>query len=138
MSLFNTILEKLGISTHANASAPATPAATPEATSDSSIPSPSPSATQMTPAPVTPVDVTGKLDSLASQNAEKLNWKTSIVDLLKLLEIDSSLANRKELAKELHYSGSTDDSAAMNVWLHKAVLTKLSENGGQVPADLLD
>jgi len=84
------------------------------------------------------VDVAAKLDDLAAQHSEKLNWKTSIVDLLKLLNIDSSLTNRKELAKELNYTGSTDDSAAMNVWLHKAVLKKLSENGGQVPADLLD
>ncbi len=84
------------------------------------------------------MDVAAKLDDLAAQHSEKLNWKTSIVDLLKLLNIDSSLTNRKELAKELNYTGSTDDSAAMNVWLHKAVLKKLSENGGQVPADLLD
>jgi len=65
-----------------------------------------------------------------------LNWRTSIVDLLKLLGLDSSLAARKELASELHYTGSTEDSAAMNMWLHKQVMQKLAENGGKVPDDL--
>ena len=65
-----------------------------------------------------------------------MNWRTSIVDLLKLLDLDSSLAARKELAQELHYTGDTGDSAAMNIWLHKQVMHKLEENGGKVPAEL--
>jgi len=83
-----------------------------------------------------PVDVEAVMNDLASKNGEKLNWRTSIVDLMKLLKLDSSLSARKELAKELGYTGSTDDSAAMNIWLHKQVMRKLAENGGKVPADL--
>jgi hypothetical protein len=84
------------------------------------------------------VDVAAVLTEMASQQGQKLDWKRSIVDLMKLLGIDSSLANRKELAKELGYTGDTNDSAAMNVWLHKAVMRKLAENGGRVPAELKD
>lgn len=83
-----------------------------------------------------PVDVEAVLTKLASQNKEKLEWRTSIVDLMKLLDLDSSFAVRKELAHELHYTGSTSDSAAMNVWLHKQVMIKLAENGGKVPEAL--
>jgi hypothetical protein len=83
-----------------------------------------------------PVDVAAVLDGLASKNQQKLDWKHSIVDMLKLLGLDSSLQARQELAKELNYSGSTSDSAAMNIWLHKQVMQKLAENGGQVPAEL--
>lgn len=82
------------------------------------------------------VDVGAVMDGLASQSKEKLNWKTSIVDLMKLLKLDSSLQARKELAKELGYTGSTDDSATMNIWLHKEVMKKLAANGGKVPAEL--
>jgi hypothetical protein len=78
------------------------------------------------------------LNGLAAKNSEKLDWKHSIVDLMKLVGMDSSLAARKELAADLHYTGDTSDSAAMNIWLHKEVLKKLSENGGHVPADLLN
>lgn len=78
------------------------------------------------------------LDDMARNNPEKLNWKTSIVDLMKLLKLDSSLGERKELAKELGYSGDTSDSASMNIWLHKQVMKKLAANGGKVPADLQD
>jgi Domain of unknown function (DUF3597) len=84
-----------------------------------------------------PVDVTAILDDLASKNPEKLDWRKSIVDLMKLVGMDSSLAARKELAKDLNYTGDTGDSAAMNVWLHKAVITKIAENGGKVPKELL-
>ncbi len=84
------------------------------------------------------VDVAPILDKAVKDSGQQLNWKTSIVDLLKALKLDSSLASRKELAQELGYSGDTSDSATMNVWLHKAVIKKLSENGGKVPADLLD
>jgi Domain of unknown function (DUF3597) len=87
------------------------------------------------PAPV--VDVTGILDGLSSKSSEKLDWRNSIVDLMKLVGMDSSYSARVELAKELHYSGSTSDSAAMNIWLHQQVIKKIAENGGKVPQDLL-
>ena len=83
------------------------------------------------------VDVTAILDDLAAKNPEKLDWRKSIVDLMKLVDMDSSLASRKELAKDLNYSGDTSDSAKMNIWLHKEVIRKISENGGKVPQDLL-
>jgi len=82
------------------------------------------------------VDVEGVLKDLASKNKEKLDWRHSIVDLMKLLNLDSSLAARKELAKELQYTGNTKDTAAMNIWLHKQVMIKLAENGGKVPESL--
>ena len=84
------------------------------------------------------VDVGQVLADLSSKNGQALDYKRSIVDLMKLLGLDSSLENRKELAKELNYSGDTGDSAAMNIWLHKQVLKKLQDNGGKVPADLAD
>ena len=76
------------------------------------------------------------LTNLAGQNKEKLDWRSSIVDLMKLLDLDSSLSARKELAKELNYTGDMNDSARMNVWLHKQVMIKLAENGGKVPDSL--
>lgn len=90
------------------------------------------------PAPMQPVDVEAILTQLASSNGQKLNWRTSIVDLMKLLGMESSLDERKELAQELGYTGSTSDSAAMNIWLHKQVMKKLAENGGKVPASMMD
>lgn len=83
------------------------------------------------------VDIEQVLNDMSSKNPQKLNWRTSIVDLMKLVGMDSSLEARKELAKELNYSGDTNDSAAMNIWLHKQVMKKMSENGGKVPQDLL-
>lgn len=83
------------------------------------------------------VDVAAVLDGLAAKNPEKLDWKHSIVDLMKLVGMDSSLTARKQLAAELNYTGNPNDSASMNVWLHKEVLKKLSENGGKVPQELL-
>jgi 3-oxoacyl-ACP reductase-like protein len=83
------------------------------------------------------VDVAVILNGLAAKNAEKLDWKRSIVDLMKLVGMDSSLSARKQLATELHYTGDQNDSASMNMWLHKEVLKKLSENGGKVPPELL-
>jgi hypothetical protein len=85
-----------------------------------------------------PVDVEAILNNMQQQSGQQLNWRTSIVDLLKLLNLDSSLQARKELATELHYTGDTNDSASMNIWLHKQVMNKLAENGGKVPADLKD
>ncbi len=84
-----------------------------------------------------PVDVAAVMDRLADAHAEKLDWKRSIVDLMKLLDMDSSLSSRKELAAELNYDGDTSDSAKMNIWLHKQVLKKVADNGGRVPSDLL-
>jgi hypothetical protein len=88
-------------------------------------------------APPKTVDVAAILDGLAAKNPEKLDWKHSIVDLMKLVGMDSGFAARKQLATELHYAGDPNDSAAMNIWLHKQVLIKLSENGGKVPQELL-
>ncbi|MEP6992217.1 MAG: DUF3597 domain-containing protein [bacterium] len=83
-------------------------------------------------------DVSARLEEMASASSQKLDWKSSIVDLMKLVGIDSSMTNRKALAHELGFPGDTNDSASMNVWLHKAVMQKLAENGGTVPASLLD
>jgi hypothetical protein len=90
------------------------------------------------PTPTQPVDVEAVLNGLASSKGQKLNWRSSIVDLMKLLDLDSSLQHRKELAAELGYKGDTNDSATMNIWLHKQVMTQLAANGGKVPADLRD
>ncbi|MGV3512976.1 MAG: DUF3597 domain-containing protein [Novosphingobium sp.] len=96
-------------------------------------PAPAPAAT---PAPASQFDVEANLAEMAQ--GKDLNWRTSIVDLMKLLGIDSSLGNRKELAQELGYTGALDGSAEMNIWLHKATMRKLAENGGKVPATMLD
>lgn len=82
------------------------------------------------------VDVEAVLTGLAARNPQKLDWRHSIVDLMKLLDLDSSLAARKQLAQELGYGGAPDGSAAMNTWLHRAVMQRLAENGGRVPDDL--
>jgi Domain of unknown function (DUF3597) len=91
-------------------------------------------------APSTPptqtVDVAAIVDKAAAATGEKLAWRTSIVDLMKALNLDSSLNARKELAKELKYTGDTNDSATMNIWLHKQIMTKLAANGGKLPADI--
>jgi hypothetical protein len=112
--------------TVAGTAAPATPA---PAAPSPAAPAPSPSSA---------VDVTPILDAAVAGSGQKLDWRKSIVDLMKALDLDSSLAARKELADELGYTGAKDGSAEMNMWLHKALMKKLSENGGKVPADLLD
>jgi hypothetical protein len=89
-------------------------------------------------APMEEVDVEAILSAKAAHQGQQLNWRTSIVDLLKLLDIDSSLQARKELAQELDYKGDTGDSASMNIWLHRQVMNRLAANGGKVPADLRD
>lgn len=128
MSLFSKILATLGFGSEALA-ANATPA--PEA-APTSAPAPAPQA-------IAVVDVVAKLETLAVKHAEKLNWKVSIVDLLKLLGLDSSLTSRKELATELGCpADKMGDSAQMNMWLHKSVLQKLAANGGNIPPELLD
>jgi hypothetical protein len=88
------------------------------------------------PKPLSNVDVAAVVEKAAASKKEKLNWKTSIVDLMKALDLDSSLAARKELAKELNYTGDTNDSAKMNIWLHQQVMKKLAENGGVLPPDI--
>jgi uncharacterized protein DUF3597 len=123
MGLFGTILEKLGFGGSAAQAAPAQAPTAPQATA---------------PAPMTAVDVVAKLEGLAAKHKEKLNWKVSIVDLLKLLGLDSSLAARKELATELGCPAEKmGDSAQMNMWLHKTVMKKLADNGGNIPKELL-
>jgi hypothetical protein len=88
-------------------------------------------------APQSTVDIAATLDRMAASNPEKLDWRHSIVDLMKLVGMDSSLSERKELAGDLNYTGDTNDSAAMNMWLHKEVMRRLAENGGRVPPELL-
>lgn len=137
----------------AHAATPAAPAAAPApasvppppaAAASAELPPATPEPAVFTPvadsvvAPASqPVDVTAILDGLASKNPEHLDWKKSIVDLMKLVGMDSSLSARKELASDLAYSGDERDSATMNVWLHKEVLKKLADNGGKVPSELL-
>jgi uncharacterized protein DUF3597 len=87
-------------------------------------------------APAQSVDVAPILDKAVAAKKEKLEWRTSIVDLMKALDIDSSLGARKELAKELGYTGDSNDSASMNIWLHKQVMVKLAANGGKLPPDI--
>lgn len=135
MSFFGKILEKLGMK-----SAKAEPAPAPKPAPAPTI-APKPAAPPPPPKPVeiSMVDVVAKLDALAAANPQKLNWKVSIVDLLKLLDLDSSFAARKELAVELGCpADAMGDSAKMNMWLHKAVLKKLAVNGGNIPKELLD
>jgi Domain of unknown function (DUF3597) len=116
MSIFGSIMG--AIFGHGSAQASASPTATPTA------------------APAQTVDVAAIVDKAAAAKGEKLVWRTSIVDLMKALDLDSSLAARKQLAKELNYTGDTNDSATMNVWLHKQIMTKLAANGGKLPPDI--
>ncbi len=126
MGIFSNILAKLGFGDDKQEAA-AAPAVTEAA------PAAAPAVVA-----ISVVDVVGKLEGMAASHAEKLNWKVSIVDLMKLLGLDSSLAARKELAAELGCPAEKmGDSAQMNMWLHKTVLQKLADNGGNIPADLL-
>lgn len=146
MSLFSRILEKLGIGersdakpaveTHSTPSlAPATPSNGPAAPTAP----PATASADHSAAPIGIVDVEAQLERRAAGSSQKLNWRTSIVDLLKLLDIESSLEARKALATELHCPPELmNDSAQMNVWLHKMVLAKIAVNGGKVPQSLLD
>ena len=133
MSIFGKIRDAI-FGRKAQAEAQAAPVAQPHA------PQQSPAAAQAAPAPSTPqpeaVDVEAQLAALGQ--GKDLNWRTSIVDLMKLLGIDSSLDNRTELAKELGYTGELNGSAEMNIWLHKATMRQLAANGGKVPAEMLD
>lgn len=138
MGFFGQILDKLGLGAAKAEPAPISEAAPVEAVADA-VPTPHATQAEGAATAIAAVDVMAKLGGLAAANSQKLNWKTSIVDLLKLLDLDSSLTARKALATELGCpSDRMGDSAAMNIWLHKAVLRKLANNGGNVPADLLD
>ena len=127
MSIFGTIIGKIFGTTPAAAASTAAPGATPGAAG----------APTGVPADAAKVDIAAVLDDLNEKNPETLDWRVSIVDLLKVLGIDSSLAHRKELAAELKYDGDTNDSAKMNMWLHEKVIAQVAANGGKVPADLL-
>lgn len=142
MGLFSSILEKLGIGSAEAAPAPA-PAPEVIFVDPAELPPSSVSAAATpaapTPAPISAVDVLGLLEQKAAANPQKLNWKTSIVDLLKLLDLDSSFGARKEMAVELGCPANLmADSAQMNMWLHKEVLRRIAQNGGNLPADLID
>jgi len=137
MGILSNIFHKIFPGSHpaAQGPAPTAPAASTTAAAPASTPAaaPAPSA-----APMQEVDVDAILSGMQASAGQPLNWRSSIVDLLKLLGLDSSLQSRKELAAELHYTGDTNDSAAMNIWLHRQVMNKLAANGGKVPADLKD
>jgi len=107
-------------------------------TSGSSTTAPAPAPAPTPAATMSSVDVEAMLEQKAKNFPRKVNWRTSIVDLMALVGIDNSLAERRELARELGYTGDMNDTAPMNIWLHKQVMRKLAENGGKVPADLLD
>jgi hypothetical protein len=124
MSIFGKILSAIGLGSGSTAAESATAAA--------------PAGAGTGGKGLTQVDVDKVVTDLASKKKEKLDWKKSIVDLMKVLDLDSSLKNRQELAKELGYTGDMNDSAKMNIWLHKQVMNKLAANGGKVPADLKD
>ncbi|WP_050626849.1 DUF3597 domain-containing protein [Bradyrhizobium viridifuturi] len=134
MSIFGSIMGAIfghgAQAKTAETTATAAPGAAPASTSSASA-----SAAPGTPAAQT-VDVAAIVDKAAAATGEKLDWRTSIVDLMKALGLDSSLAARKELAKELHYTGDTNNTATMNVWLHQQVMAKLAANGGKLPADI--
>jgi len=135
MSFFGKILEKLGIRKAEAAPVPQAPITPvpPVAQAPAPIPFEPPP-----PTPIAIVDVVAQLEEWAAANPQKLNWKTSIVDLLKLLELDSSYGARKELATELGCPGDLmHDSAQMNMWLHRTVLRKIADNGGNIPTELL-
>ncbi len=136
MSIFGNILAKIFPSSQA-APAPSTAPAAPAPTATGAPVAPAATPAVAAPPPAIPlVDVAAVLDAMPG--AKSLNWRTSIVDLMKLLGLDSSLAARKELAAELSYGEDTSDSAKMNIWLHRQVMTRLAANGGTVPAELRD
>jgi hypothetical protein len=133
MSILGNIFSKIFPSSHAEKAPGASGTPAPGATAPAGAPVIASAAVALS-----NVDIEKQLDGMAAKSSEKLNWRTSIVDLLKLLSLDSSLAARKELAQELQYTGDPNDSASMNTWLHRQVLNKVAANGGKVPADLKD
>jgi hypothetical protein len=134
MSIFGSIMSKI----FGGSEAAAATSSPQSASASTSGPAPAMASTgsTATATPAKSVDVEAVLTDLAFRSPQQLNWRTSIVDLMKLLNLDSSLNARKELAQELYYSGDINDSAAMNMWLHKHVMQKLAENGGKVPDNL--
>ena len=134
MSILGTIVSKVLGKAPASpdAAAPVAPSAQASGTTNPAAPTLAPSSAPAGPS----VDVAAVLDDLSDKTAEKLDWRHSIVDLMKVLSMDSSLAARKELAKELHFDGDTSNSASMNIWLHKQIMVKLAANGGKLPDDL--
>jgi hypothetical protein len=130
MSVFANIMSKIFGHGSAQAAGASPTLAPPTKAPGSSAPTPANAPPKQT------VDVAAIVDKAAASKGEKLAWRTSIVDLMKALDLDSSLAARKELAKELKYTGDTNDTATMNVWLHKQVMAKLAANGGKLPADV--
>ena len=139
MSIFSRIKDAI-FGASAKAAPSPSPSAAPKPTATAAPnPAPAPASTTATPTPAAaPVDVEAVLQQLAANQKQPLNWRTSIVDLMKLVGLDSSLENRKELARELGYKGDTGDSAAMNIWLHKQVMSQLAAHGGKVPPELKD
>ena len=117
--------------------APETPAAAVPSPTAPSGSDPSTVAAPAAPAPIAEVDVAAILDEMAAKNSEDLDWRKSIVDLMKLVGMDSSFKARQELAKDLNYTGDMHDSASMNIWLHKEVMTRFAANGGKLPAHLV-
>jgi Domain of unknown function (DUF3597) len=137
VSILGTIMSKI-LGKAPDSPAPAAqvrPAAQASGTTNAAPSSPAPAPASSSSA-VPGVDVAAVLDALSAKTTEKLDWRRSIVDLMKLLSIDSSLAARKALASELHYDGDTSNSASMNIWLHKQIMAKLAANGGKLPDDL--
>ena len=127
MSIFGDIVGKIF---HKAKPAEPAPAVEPD-------PAPAPAVEAAAPAPLTDIDVAAVMDQLADESSQTLNWRVSIVDMMKLLQVDSSLDHRKQLATELKYDGDMDDSASMNIWLHKQLMQALAANGGKLPADLV-
>ena len=134
MGIFDKI--KSAIWGEAKAATPETGVTAETVAQSESAPAASDSTASVSPASTGAVDVGAILDAAVAKSGQKLNWKTSIVDLMKALGLDSSLEHRKQLAQELGYTGDTGDSATMNIWLHKQVIQKLKDNGGKVPAGL--
>jgi len=133
MSIFGSIMSKVLGRTPPS---PVTPTqAKPSAQTSATASSQAATASASVP-PGPQVDVAAVLDDLKKKAAQDLDWRHSIVDLMKLLSLDSSLGSRKELAKELHYEGDMSDSASMNIWLHKQIMKNLAANGGKLPDDL--
>ncbi len=126
MSIFGDIMSAIFGRSTAQAAAPPTSAQA----------APSPAAPAAAGPAAAPVDVAAIMDNIAGQSAQRLDWRHSIVDLMKLINLDSSLAARKQLAQEMSYTGDMNDSASMNIWLHQQVMIKLAENGGKVPDEL--
>jgi hypothetical protein len=133
MSIFGDIVHKLFGKAKPDQPAPAVEPTPDPAAAQAAAPPAAPA-----PAPLADVDVAVVMDQFVSESGQTLNWRTSIVDTLKALGVDSSLEHRKELAKELKFTGDTNDSASMNIWLHKQVMLALAANGGKLPPDLAD